>query len=260
MAFGICVSGEDVWCGFHEGPRVDGGEALSESWAFVLCVLVSFKSRFENYRISKEVIVCQNEFASGIIDRVANAVLEGQIIVCPTDTFYALVADAKNLTAMEQIYTIKNRSTNQPLPLIAVDVQQVNEQVGALSQLGERLASTFWPGPLTLVVPAHAALGDQCKAADGSVAVRVPDQCFAREVISEVGHPVTATSANVSGDTAISRIEDLTQEIRDGVDLIIDAGNLVGGVPSTIVDVRYATPILIRDGAVPWNRVLESLQ
>ena len=210
--------------------------------------------------MSKEVLVCPDELPSGIIDRVANAVSEGQIIVCPTDTLYALVADAKNLTATERIYAIKSRSTDQPLPIIAADVQQVNDQVGALSQLGERLASIFWPGPLTLVVSAHTALGDQCKAADSSVAVRVPDQNFTREVISEVGHPVTATSANVSGDTAISRIGDLSQEIRDGVDLIVDVGTLAGGAPSTIVDVRYAKPILIRDGAVPWNRVLESLQ
>ena len=210
--------------------------------------------------MSKEVLVCPDVLGSGIVDRVANAVSEGQIIVCPTDTLYALVADAKNLTATERIYAIKSRSTDQPLPIIAADVQQVNDQVGALSQLGERLASIFWPGPLTLVVSAHTALGDQCKAADGSVAVRVPDQNFTREVISEVGHPVTATSANVSGDTAISRIGDLSQEIRDGVDLIIDVGTLAGGAPSTIVDVRYSTPILIRDGAVPWNRVLESLQ
>ena len=210
--------------------------------------------------MSKEVLVCPDELPSGIIDRVANAVSEGQIIVCPTDTLYALVADAKNLTATERIYAIKSRSTDQPLPIIAADVQQVNDQVGALSQLGERLASIFWPGPLTLVVSAHTALGDQCKAADGSAAVRVPDQNFTREVISEVGHPVTATSANVSGDTAISRIGDLSQEIRDGVDLIVDVGTLAGGAPSTIVDVRYAKPILIRDGAVPWKRVLESLQ
>ena len=210
--------------------------------------------------MSKEVLVCPDVLGSGIVDRVANAVSEGQIIVCPTDTLYALVADAKNLTAMERIYAIKSRSTHQPLPLIAANVQQVNEQVGGLSQLGERLASIFWPGPLTLVVPAHTVLGDQCKAADGSVAVRVPDQDFTREVVSEVGRPVTATSANVSGDTAISRIGDLSQEIRDGVDLIIDVGTLAGGAPSTIVDVRYAKPILIRDGAVPWNRVLESLQ
>ena len=210
--------------------------------------------------MSKEVLVCPDVLGSGIVDRVANAVSEGQIIVCPTDTLYALVADAKNLTATERIYAIKSRSTDQPLPIIAADVQQVNDQVGALSQLGERLASIFWPGPLTLVVSAHTALGDQCKAADGSVAVRVPDQNFTREVISEVGHPVTATSANVSGDTAISRIGDLSQEIRDGVDLIIDVGTLAGGAPSTIVDVRYSTPILIRDGAVPWKRVLESLQ
>ena len=210
--------------------------------------------------MSKEVLVCPDVLGSGFVDRVANAVSEGQIIVCPTDTLYALVADAKNLTAMERIYAIKSRSTNQPLPLIAANVQQVNEQVGDLSQLGERLASIFWPGPLTLVVPAHTVLGDQCKAADGSVAVRVPDQDFTREVVSEVGRPVTATSANVSGDTAISRIGDLSQEIRDGVDLIIDVGTLAGGAPSTIVDVRYPTPKLIRDGAVPWKRVLESLQ
>ena len=122
------------------------------------------------------------------------------------------------------------------------------------------MASTFWPGPLTLIVQANAALGNQCKATDGSVAVRVPNQSFARAIARQVGHPVTATSANRSGNAAISRIEDLTEDIRNGVDLIVNAGSLVGGAPSTIVDVRYATPILIRNGAVPWDRVLESLQ
>ena len=209
---------------------------------------------------STKVVVCQEELGPGLVDRVASAVSDGKIIVCPTDTLYALVADAKNSIAMDRIYVIKGRSITQSLPLIAADLEQVNEQIGALSDLGTRLASTFWPGPLTLIVQAHAVLGDQCKATDGSVAVRVPNQSFARAVARQVGHPVTATSANCSGDAAISRIEDLTEDIRQGVDLIVNAGSLVGGTPSTIVDVRYTTPILIRSGAVPWDRVLESLQ
>ena len=210
--------------------------------------------------MSTEVVVCQEELGQGLVDRVASAVSDGKIIVCPTDTLYALAADAKNSIAMDRIYVIKGRSITQSLPLIAADLEQVNEQIGALSDLGTRLASTFWPGPLTLIVQAHAVLGDQCKATDGSVAVRVPNQSFARAVARQVGHPVTATSANCSGVAAISRIEDLTEDIRQGVDLIVNAGSLVGGTPSTIVDVRYTTPILIRSGAVPWDRVLESLQ
>ena len=210
--------------------------------------------------MSTKVVVCQEDLGPGLVDRVASALSDGKIIVCPTDTLYALVADAKNSIAMDRIYVIKGRSITQSLPLIAADLEQVNEQIGALSDLGTRLASTFWPGPLTLIVQAHAVLGDQCKATDGSVAVRVPNQSFARAVARQVGHPVTATSANCSGDAAISRIEDLTEDIRQGVDLIVNAGSLVGGTPSTIVDVRYTTPILIRSGAVPWDRVLESLQ
>ena len=210
--------------------------------------------------MSTKVVVCQEELGPGLVDRVASAVSDGKIIVCPTDTLYALVADAKNSIAMDRIYVIKGRSITQSLPLIAADLEQVNEQISALSDLGTRLASTFWPGPLTLIVQAHAVLGDQCKATDGSVAVRVPNQSFARAVARQVGHPVTATSANCSGDAAISRIEDLTEDIKQGVDLIVNAGSLVGGTPSTIVDVRYTTPILIRSGAVPWDRVLESLQ
>ena len=210
--------------------------------------------------MSTKVVVCQEELGPGLVDRVASAVSDGKIIVCPTDTLYALVADAKNSIAMDRIYVIKGRSITQSLPLIAADLEQVNEQIGALSDLGTRLASTFWPGPLTLIVQAHAVLGDQCKATDGSVAVRVPNQSFARAVARQVGHPVTATSANCSVDAAISRIEDLTEDIKQGVDLIVNAGSLVGGTPSTIVAVRYTTPILIRSGAVPWDRVLESLQ
>ena len=206
-----------------------------------------------------EIVINRDAVGAGLVERVADAVGNGQVVVCPTDTFYALVADASNTVATERIFSIKGRRPGQPLPLMAATLGQVAARVGTLPDLGRRLASTFWPGPLTLVISAHETLCYGCRAEDGSAAVRVPNQSIAREIALRIGGAVTATSANLSGRGEVRRVNDLDETVRQAVDVIVDAGTLVGGAPSTIVDARDGTPRLVRAGAVAWDRVLESL-
>ncbi|HJO37133.1 MAG: L-threonylcarbamoyladenylate synthase [Vicinamibacterales bacterium] len=209
--------------------------------------------------MTPELTVDAKDPARTTIAEIAGAIGRGQVVVCPTETLYALVADAANPSAVERVYAIKNRGSDQPLPLMAADVAQVEVAVGPMGGVGVSLAAEFWPGPLTLVVQARGSIDSRCLAADGSVAVRVPGHVVARAIARAVGGPVTSTSANRSGVDGVARVSDLDVEIRGMVGLIVNAGTLTGGAPSTIVDVRGRVPKLVRDGAVAWSRVLRSL-
>lgn len=187
------------------------------------------------------------------------ALRQGEVIAYPTDTLYGLGADPRDRRAVAALFAAKGRAEGHALPLIASDVAQVRE-VGVLSRHAERLASLFWPGPLTLVLQGVAQLADGVAARDSTVAVRVPDLAIARSLASQLAFPITATSANRSGEPATRYAADVATAFSKGIALLIDAGPTPGGTPSTIVDVTNDVPRLVREGAVAWNRVLESLQ
>jgi L-threonylcarbamoyladenylate synthase len=191
------------------------------------------------------------------IARAAEALREGRIVAYATDTLYGLAVDPRNPAAVAALFEAKGRAGHLATPLIAADREQV-AQVAHMNDRAERLAAAFWPGPLTLVLPATAAVAPGVAAADGSIAIRVPDHPVARALAAAFGHPVTATSANRTGDPAA--VDGAAAAIGDAVAVVLDSGPARGGPPSTIVDVRGETPRLVRDGVLAWNRVLESLE
>jgi L-threonylcarbamoyladenylate synthase len=122
-----------------------------------------------------------------------------------------------------------------------------------------RLARAFWPGPLALLVDAPAWMAGGVHAGTGAVAVRVPAHGLARALAAAFGAPVTATSANRSGEPPASSASALAPIAADARVLVVDGGPTPGGAPSTIVDARGARAVCVRAGAVPWDRVLELL-
>jgi L-threonylcarbamoyladenylate synthase len=188
----------------------------------------------------------------------AGLLREGLLVAYPTDTLYGLAADPHLPTAVNRLFDIKGRSASVAIPLIAADVSQV-ESVATLTRLGRRLASTFWPGPLSLVLDARSSLSRRVCGGGDTVAVRVPDHPVARGLAAALGSPITATSANRSGEPPALSAVDILQTIGDGVAMLLDGGDAVDGVPSTIIDARGADPILLRAGQVSWDRVLQSL-
>jgi L-threonylcarbamoyladenylate synthase len=183
----------------------------------------------------------------------------GGVVACPTDTLYALAADAESPAAVETIFSLKGRPADAPLPLVAASAEQVWRWCGEPPPLTRRLGERFWPGPLSLLLDAPARAAPAVHAGRGSVAVRVPAHPVPRALAEALGRPITATSANRSGEPAVASVDALAIA-RDPRLLVIDGGPTRGGAASTIVDARVAPVRLVRDGAIAWNRVLESLQ
>lgn len=192
------------------------------------------------------------------IDIAARALREGGLVIFPTETFYGLAADPRNTAAVERLFKVKRRSKDLALPLIATDTAQVKD-VGTLTPLGRELAEQFWPGPLTLIVEATSSVDPLVLGFGKSVAVRVPNHAVACALAGAFGYPLTATSANYSGNLAATAANEVVDSFKLDVDVLLDAGRTPGGMASTIVDVRGTEPILVRPGSVPWGRVLQSL-
>jgi len=189
------------------------------------------------------------------IREAAQWIRRGGVVALPTDTLYGLSADPFLARAVARVFAIKGRASENALPLIAADTEQVRQHLGPLSDVGERLAARFWPGPLTLLVSATPALARDVTAGTGRVGVRVPADAVARAVCAAVGRPMTATSANRSGEPATADPDVVERTLGDSLDLLIDAGPTPGGLPSTIVDVTENTPRLVRAGAVSWEDI-----
>ena len=189
-----------------------------------------------------------------------SALHSGGIVAFPTETFYGLAVDPRSAMAVRRIFALKQRAPDQPLPLIAGGIEQIVDHVGTMTPLALRLASHAWPGPLTMILPASPLLCDDVHLSTGRVAVRVSGDPVARALAQIAGHAITSTSANFSGEPPAATPERVVASFAEGIDVLIDAGAPPAGLPSTIVDATGDTPVLVRAGAVPWERVLEFSQ
>ncbi len=193
------------------------------------------------------------------IQEAAKWIRNGGLVCVPTDTLYGLAADPFSAAAVARVFTVKGRAAERALPLIAADAAQVAAHLGRLPAVGQRLADRFWPGPLTLLIAAAPALAPDVSGGTGKVGVRVPADRVARAICAEAGRPITATSANVSGEPATPDPDQVERTLGDRIDLLIDTGITRGGAPSTIVDVTGAEPVLVRGGAIAWQEIHEWL-
>jgi L-threonylcarbamoyladenylate synthase len=183
---------------------------------------------------------------------------QGGVVAFPTDTLYGLAVDPRSDAAVAKLFALKGRGVTAAVPLIGASIEQVI-LAGILGPRERRIAAAFWPGPLSIVIPPSQAIARGVLGGEDTVAVRVPAHRVARQLAAAFGFCITATSANPTGSPpAISA--DAVASALPQVDLLLDGGDAPGGAPSTIVGFDSDAPVLIRAGAVPWERVLKSLQ
>jgi L-threonylcarbamoyladenylate synthase len=185
---------------------------------------------------------------------------KGGVVVLPTDTVYGLGADAFCSKAVDRIYEIKKRPSHLPLPLLLSDVSQMSVIAESVPEVGWSLASRFWPGGLTLVLPKIASLPSYL-ARGHTVAVRIPNHPISLALIEGLGRPIIGTSANISGRPSCLTADEVKQQLGDKVDFIVDGGRCPGGGESTIVDVTGELPVIVRQGIIAQrdiDKVLEN--
>lgn len=174
------------------------------------------------------------------------------IIIYPTETLYGIGVKFDNKKLLKKIFELKRRPLEKVFPLI-VNLKNINMVISYLPPLAERLIKLYWPGPLTLLLPAKLDLSKEI-VFNNKVAVRMPGESFALDLIQASPFPITATSANISGMPPASDFAKVIEYFRDSKDniLLIDGGKLKG-VPSTILDVTTIPPKVIRQGVLEVN-------
>jgi L-threonylcarbamoyladenylate synthase len=184
------------------------------------------------------------------VEAAARVLRDGRLVAFPTETFYGLGAHALDEAAVARIFRAKGRPGDKPLLVLVESLAMVERVAREVPDRARRLMAKYWPGPLTLVLPSRADLPAALTAGTGTVGVRLSGHPVARALVRAVGAPVTAPSANPHGGPAPRTADDVLAALGSGVDLVLDGGPTPGGLPSTVLDLTAARPVLLRPGAV----------
>lgn len=182
------------------------------------------------------------------IEAAVTAVLNGECIVLPTDTIYGIGADASSPEAVQRLLDAKERGRDMPPPVLIAEVAMLRALTEEVSDEMLAIAEAFWPGALTMVVPAHPHLRMDLGDRGRTIAVRVPDHDFTRELLRATG-PLAVSSANVSGQPAATTVAAARQQLGKRVKVYLDGGEASESAPSTIVDLT-GSPRILREGRI----------
>lgn len=192
-----------------------------------------------------------------VINLAATVLRDGGIVVFPTETVYGIGAAAHSCIGPHEIFDIKVRPLEKPLPwLVENDDAQLDTYGIDVPDYAHTLAKAFWPGALTLVVKASDVVTKDFRADDGTVALRSPDHEVVMELIHASGGPIIATSANTSGHPAPGSFDEVEERIIAAADVVLDGGETAHRQASTVVECTGPEPVILREGAIPSDQIM----
>ena len=180
------------------------------------------------------------------------------VIIFPTDTVYGIGCDVFSSIPMKRIFEIKGRDFSKALPILIGNLEQINSVVESLDCRSEKLIKTFWPGPLTIILPKHGSLPPNLSPYD-TVGIRMPNHLWLIDLIKLSG-PLAATSANPSGEAEARNVKEVVDTLDGKIDLIIDGGQSSLGPPSTVVECLTNEIRILREGPISKTDILSALQ
>jgi L-threonylcarbamoyladenylate synthase len=196
-----------------------------------------------------------------VLERAANLMMKGEVVVCPTDSGYAFSANALDTRAVAKVFYLKGRASSNPIH-VAVNSIEEAEKYAYLNDAARYLAAHYLPGALTLVLPKKDTIPAALVGGLNTVGIRVPDNRVIQRLAEITGRPLTATSANVSGRPGTYSVEEVAAQLGENLQLVamvLDQGPLKIREVSTIVDLSVTPPQLIRQGRISWLEVRETL-
>ena len=212
------------------------------------------------YAMPKIIEIDPSSPSPDLIKSAAGVIKEGGVVAFPTKHLYGLGVDAFNRRAVDKVFEIKRRPYHKPLLILIDKKDDLAKLVSEVPLAAEHIMKRFWPGQVTIVFECKGSLPTNLTAGTNRIGVRMPEHPVAASLTHAVQGPITATSANIAGDAGCSRIQDMEPLITERLDLILDAGALIGGVGSTVVDVTVNPPRVLREGAVIAKNIFSVLQ
>ncbi|MFC1498404.1 L-threonylcarbamoyladenylate synthase [Verrucomicrobiota bacterium] len=197
-----------------------------------------------------QILTIQPGNENAVVRQTVKALKKGALVILPTDTVYGIAADSSVPGAEDRLFEAKNRKRNKPVPLLAASITDVKEYGACFNDLERKLAEQFWPGPLTLVLEVR-----DLETEHRSEGFRIPDCAITQAVLKEAGGILRVTSANKSNEPPALIAEDAMRALGDFTDVVIDAGPVPGGTPSTVIKVHGEEIVVLREGAIGKSRL-----
>ena len=185
----------------------------------------------------------------GVLAKAAEILLSGGLVAFPTETVYGLGAVVFNEDAVKKIFEVKRRPPDNPLIIHISSMSMLSEVAVKIPEKAYKLMKVCWPGPLTIILPRHPSVPRVVTGGLDTVAVRMPAHPVALGLVSGVGMPIAAPSANLAGKPSPTTAEHVIRDLYGKIDAIIDAGETIYGIESTIVNILEEPPVLLRPGA-----------
>lgn len=190
-----------------------------------------------------------------LLRQAADIVIGGGIIIYPTETVYGIGALFSNEQALKRVFTVKGRDESKPILLLIQNITALRNLTTGMAYTALELAEKYWPGPLTLLFEASDKLSPFLIGNEKKIGCRISSSPVARKLLSYIKQPITSTSANLSGEPPPSEINAISPVLLDSVDVVLDAGKLGDGPPSTVIDVTQEPYKIVRKGAVLPNDI-----
>ena len=201
--------------------------------------------------------VAPNNPAKEAIKEAASVIQAGGTIAYPTRCLYGLGSDVFNAAAVKRLYSIKQRSAQKPILILIDHIKQLDRLVTHVPEIAANIIRQFWPGKVTIVFEASAAVTPDLTGGSGKIGIRLPGHPVALALVRAVAGPITGTSANLAGRPGCHRIGDLEPQVVRQLNLILDAGPLEGGRGSTVVDVTAGNrPVVLREGVITARDIM----
>jgi L-threonylcarbamoyladenylate synthase len=194
-----------------------------------------------------------------VVQQACEVLRRGGLVAFPTDTLYALGANALDPTAIERVHTVKGRHHGKPLSVLVPSVEAGVGLAIGLPEAVRGLMQAFWPGALTVVVKASPKLPSVLTAATGTVGLRMPAGSVAQSLLAAFTGPIIGTSANKTGAADPAEARTVQKAIGGQIDLILDGGRVALGVPSTVIDCTTEPARILREGAIPRTLLREKI-
>ena len=201
-----------------------------------------------------------SEPSAEVLREASQILARGGLVAFPTRCLYGLGADALSAPAVRRVFSAKQRPLHKPLSILIAQRSDVERWSKGVPTAAKKLMDRFWPGKLTILLSAHGDLPELLSGGTGKIGIRLPAHRVALALVTAFGGPITATSANISGDPGCLRVEDFKAEMTAQLDLVLDAGQLQGGAGSTVVDATGDTVAVLREGVIPAEAIYNCVE